>query len=313
MTTQSVLRALYEYYWLRPENALWRARDFQVMEDIPFEPPILDFGAGDGAVSFIRAGGRLAPHYDAFSETLDTSKFFFGADVYDQFHGVSGDIVAKEADYKIDVAFDQKENLLAKARKMNFYRKIVVGNGNEKLPFIDEEFRTIFSNIVYWLADPLKVMRELARITMPGGKLVLFLPSNHLADYSFYNRYYLGKGRPSSMKFLELLDMGRLANNIKISRSASGWEDIFGRCGLDVAARHNHISGALVRLWDIGLRPFSPFMIQMANTLSRDERAKIKRRWVDETHRLFEGFLKIQPDLERAEPATFFLFVLSKS
>ena len=309
---QMARKAIYEYYWLRPENALWRARDFQIMENIPFEPPTLDFGAGDGAVSFIRAGGRLAPHYDAFSETLDTSKFFFGADVYDQFHDVSGDIVAKEADYKIDVAFDLKDNLLAKARKMNFYKKIVVGNGNEKLPFSDGEFRTVFSNIVYWLADPLSVMRELARVTMPGGKLVLFLPSDHLADYSFYNKYYLGKGKPSSMKFLELLDMGRLANNIKISRSSSGWEDIFGRCGLDVAARHNHISGALVRLWDIGLRPFSPFMIQMANALSREERVKIKQRWVDETYDLFEGFLKIQGDLERAEPTAFFLFVLNK-
>ena len=99
---------------------------------------------------------------------------------------------------------------------------------------------------------------------------------------------------------------------IKISRSASGWEEVFSRCGLDVAVRHNHISGTLVRLWDIGLRPFSPFMIQMANTLSRDERARIKQRWVDETYDLFEGFLKIQSDLESTEPAAFFLFVLSK-
>lgn len=305
-------RSIYEYYWLRPENALWRARDFQVMADIDFEGPSLDFGAGDGAVSFLRAGGRLAPHYDAFSESLDTSQFFSGADVYDQFHDVSGEIVAKPADYQMDVAFDLKDNLLAKARKMNFYRKIVSGDGNAKLPFADNEFRTVFSNIVYWLQDPHHAIAELARILAPGGKLVLFLPSDHLADYSFFNKYYLGNGKPEALKFLQILDMGRVANNIKVSKSAAAWEEIFSAAGLSVVVRRNHICGALVRLWDIGLRPFSPFMIQMANRLPAAERAEAKRRWVEETYPLFEGFLGLQPDLEKQEPTAFFMYVVTK-
>jgi SAM-dependent methyltransferase len=306
-------RPLYEYYWLRPENALWRSRDFQVMEDISFDGPSLDFGAGDGAVSFLRAGGQLALSYDAFSETLDTSRFYLGDDIYDQFNDLSEDVVAIPATYQIDVGFDKKENLLAKARKLNLYRKTVAGDGNERLPFRDNEFRTIFSNIVYWCNDPHAVMSELARITMPGGRLILFLPSNRLANYSFYNEYYLGKGRPVETRFLEMLDMGRLARNIKVSKSADGWESIFRDTGLDVIIRRNHISGALVRLWDIGLRPFSPFMIQMANRLNGADRAKAKKRWVDETYDLFKGFLDLQPALEKEEETAFFLFVLQKS
>lgn len=283
-------RSIYEYYWMRPENALWRARDFQVMEDVSLDGPSLDFGAGDGAISFLRAGGRLVQHYDAFSESLDTTQFFKGADVYDQFHDVSGQIVAHPASYKIDVAFDLKENLLAKARKMDLYREIVVGDGNARLPFEDGKFQTVFSNIVYWLKDPVKTMSELSRITRTGGQIVLFLPSNHLADYSFYNKYYLNAEKPSSRAFLAMLDLGRLANNIKISKSAMEWEAIFEDAGLEVTKRRQHISGAMVRLWDIGLRPFSPFMIQMANRLPAHERANAKSRWVEETYEIFEGF-----------------------
>lgn len=305
-------KSIYEYYWMRPENALWRARDFQVMEDVVFTGPSLDFGAGDGAVSFLRAGGRLMPHYDAFSETLDTSRFFKGEDVYDQFNDISGEIVAEPAKYQIDVAFDLKENLLAKARKMDLYKKIVVGDGNQPLPFESEEFNTVFSNIVYWLNDPNKVMAELARVTRKGGQIVLFLPSDHLADYSFFNNYYLAKEKPLSTAFLSILDMGRLANNIKISKSAAAWEEIFDSVGLDLIVRRQHISGALVRLWDIGLRPFSPFMIEMANSLTPEKRSQVKRRWVDETYDLFTGFLALQPELEKEEPTAFFMYVLRK-
>jgi SAM-dependent methyltransferase len=305
-------RAIYEYYWMRPENALWRARDFQVMEKVVFKGRSLDFGAGDGAISFLRAGGRLVPHYDAFSESLDTSRFFKGEDIYDQFHDVSGEIVANPANYRINVAFDLKKNLLAKARKMYLYDEIVVGDGNECLPFEDEEFQTIFSNIVYWLKDPVKTMSELSRITQKSGQIILFLPSDHLADYSFYNKYFLEKGKPTSREFLSMLDMGRLANNIKISKSAPQWEAIFEGAGLDVITRVQHISGAMVRLWDVGLRPFSPFMIQMANRLSPEERADAKNRWVEETYGLFEGFLNLQPELEQEEPTAFFCYVLGK-
>ena len=305
-------RSIYEYYWMRPENALWRARDFQVMDGVVLERPSLDFGAGDGAISFLRAGGLLSEDYDAFSELLDTTQFFKGADVYDQFHNLSGQIVTKAAEYKIDVAFDLKENLLAKARKMNFYDKIVAGDGNAILPFEEGQFQTVFSNIVYWLNDPIKTMDELSRITRTGGQIILFLPSDNLADYSFYNKYYLKEDKPASRAFLAMLDMGRLANNIKVSKSNREWESIFDSAGLEVVTKREHISGGMARLWDIGLRPFSPFIIQMANTLPPQERLDAKRRWVEETYEMFEGFLNLQPELEREEPTAFYFYVLKK-
>ena len=253
----------------------------------------------------------MSPHYDAFSETTDTSNFFSGADIYDQFNNLSSDVVQEKANYRINVGFDLKANLLAKAGKLDFYDQIVVGNGNDPLPFSDGQFKTVFSNILYWLKDPLGAMQELSRITESGGKIVLTVPSDQLSSYSFYKKYFLEKGRPAATKFLELLDFGRLANNIKVSKSGDEWENIFAQCGLDVATRRNYISGALARLWDIGLRPFSPFMIEMANKMEREERAAIKARWVDETYELFKGFLDVQADLEKEEPTAFFMFVLT--
>ena len=50
---------------------------------------------------------------------------------------------------------------------------------------------------------------------------------------------------------------------------------------------------------DVGLRPFSPFTIEMANSLNLIKRKYIKMRWVNETFELFDGFSDIQEDLEK--------------
>jgi len=306
-------RAIYEYYWLRPENALWRARDFQLLDSVELTEPCLDFGAGDGAFSFIRAGGEFSLEHDAFSEIRDTSKFYEGGDIYDQTSKEIELLIRKNASYKIDTAFDVKENLLAKAKKLNFYNHEVKGDGNKRLPFEDQQFQTIFSNIIYWLTDPLSVTVELCRVLRNSGKIVLLVPSENLANYSFYKKYFLDQGGPESLSFLKMLDFGRIERNIKISRDSNGWEEIFKLAGMKTIERKSYISGALVRLWDVGLRPFSPFLVEMANHLDPISRAKIKKRWVDETYPLFSGFLSSQETIEKGEPNAFFLYVLEKS
>ncbi|NVJ91183.1 MAG: hypothetical protein HWE34_05975 [Methylocystaceae bacterium] len=40
-----------------------------------------------------------------------------------------------------------------------------------------------------------------------------------------------------------------------------------------------YLSRQTLNIWDIGLRPFSPYMIKMANTLSRTDRFNIKQKW----------------------------------
>jgi len=210
------------------------------------------------------------------------------------------------------VAFDHKSNLLSKARKLNFYEKTILGDGNLKLPFEDESFKTIFSNIIYWLNYPEKVFKELHRILKMEGRFILFLPSLNSKDYSFYFKNYLNNKKPEKFKFLEDIDRGRISKTLSRSKSFDDWKKIILEAGFDIEFSKEYISGYLTRIWDIGLRPFSPFTIEMANSLEKSKRLEIKKRWVNETYNLFEGFLNIQEELEKKEPPSFIFFILKK-
>src|ERR1700722_5847078 len=150
----SYLRQLLNVFWLRPETAMWRACDIQAMARFKFASPSLDLGCGDGIFSFIRAGGGLGEDFDAFRSVGDLDKFFEKADVFDHYSGKIHPTIATKADYQIDVGFDQKQTLLNKAAELGLYGELRQGDGNSVLPFADESFRSVFSNIVYWLGDP---------------------------------------------------------------------------------------------------------------------------------------------------------------
>ena len=157
MQDKKILKELLKMFWLRPETALWRAVDIMTMKDFKFESPSIDIGCGDGIFSFTRAGGQVEPDY----------KFFQHEDIYNSFNeNMIRPTIKKLPNYKIDVGFDHKENLLKKAELLGLYNKTVCGDANKKLPFEDESFKTIFSDIIYWLDDPVAVFKELKRILL---------------------------------------------------------------------------------------------------------------------------------------------------
>ena len=69
MDKQNILRNFMNAYWLRPETALWRSIDVEVMKNFEFESPSLDMGCGDGMFSFLRAGGSFDLNFDVFRST----------------------------------------------------------------------------------------------------------------------------------------------------------------------------------------------------------------------------------------------------
>lgn len=106
---------LLNVYWLRPETALWRELDIRAMRQFEFTSPSLDLGCGDGMFSFIRAGGTVSNQFDAFRSVANLDKYFENVDIYDAYEKNEPSIVVKPPGYKIEVAFDHKENLLKKA------------------------------------------------------------------------------------------------------------------------------------------------------------------------------------------------------
>lgn len=165
----SMLKELLNIYWLRPETALWRTIDIEVMKEFNIKGNSLDLGCGDGVLSFIRAGGQFDNSFDDYQSIGNLDKFFDNHDVHDTFLENYSPHVTKQADYKFSMALDHKENLLKKANRLDFYKGYIVHDANQTLPFEDNTFDSIFSNIVYWLDNPQKSFNEISRVLKEGG------------------------------------------------------------------------------------------------------------------------------------------------
>lgn len=173
------LKELLNVYWLRPETALWRAIDIEVMKNFQVQGTSLDLGCGDGVLSFIRGGGKFDISFDDYQSIGNLDKFFENYDVHDSFtKGYSPGII-KKTKYKFSVALDHKKNLLSKAKELNFYEKFIVHDANKILPFNDNTFDSIFSNIVYWLDNPQQSLNEIYRVLNEGGASCINVAKQH--------------------------------------------------------------------------------------------------------------------------------------
>lgn len=272
------LPTLLEYFWLRPETAVWRALDFAALDGIEFKHPSLDLGCGDGAFSFMRAGGRYSLHYDFSSMTANRDQFFENKDIYDHFEpGEVNDVVDAAPNYKIDVGLDHKLSLLQKARLTGLYDETIVCDANLRLPFANKSFATVYSNILYWLEDYPNTLREIARVLRPGGRCILQVPTDRFREFSFYQQLFVRTGDPK-WEWLKLLDRGR-SENIKNCMSQQEWTSRFEAAGLKVESCKAYLPKLVVQAWDIGLRPISPLLIEMTNALASGPRLEIKKKW----------------------------------
>jgi SAM-dependent methyltransferase len=273
------LPSLLEYFWLRPETAVWRALDFAALDGIEFRRPSLDLGCGDGAFSFMRAGGRYSLSYDFSSMTTNRDQFFDNKDIYDHFEpGKVSDVVDVPPQYKIDVGLDHKPSLLQKARLTSLYDKTVACDANAYLPFARESFATVYSNILYWLDDYPNTLSEIARLLKPGGRCIVQVPTDRFQDFSFYQQLYVKTNDPK-WEWLKLLDRGR-SENIRNCMSQREWTAKFEAAGLAVEFCKAYLPKLVIQAWDIGLRPISPLLIEMADASAPEKRLEIKKKWI---------------------------------
>lgn len=277
---EEILKNFLNVYWLRPESALWRTIDVLAMDSFTFESPSLDLGCGDGIFSFIRAGGEFGFGFDMFQSVSSLDKYFENVDIYNYFDEKKiHPVIRKSPNYIIDVALDHKEALLKKAAIIGLYRKMVCWDVNLGLPFEDGSFKTIFSNIIYWLKKPQDVFKEVARILASNGKAVVMLPNSTMKDYSFYYRLFVKTG-DYAWKWLEKIDRGRLSDNIKHTNDDEAWRRIFSKAGLQVVKHTQHLSKTVIETWDIGLRPIFPLLHKMASRIDAEKLIEIKKEWI---------------------------------
>jgi SAM-dependent methyltransferase len=311
MKTDNTLEQLLNVFWLRPETALWREIDIRTMSGFEVLSPSLDLGCGDGTFSFIRAGGEFDRCFDAFRSVTKLEQFFQHVDCFDAFDENLSVRVTKSPKYQIDVGFDHKSNLIKKAAQLGLYGSLKQGDANQPLPFPDETFNSVFSNIVYWLDSPRSVISEISRVLKPGGSACLMLPNITFPQFSFYNQLYVNGG-DTRWEFLEMLDRGRFADNIRQAKSLDEWQTMFECAGLKVERHHYHLSKFIIQTWDIGLRPLFPVLLEMSNELSPEKLLEIKAKWIQIMKSFIEPLLEINKTLPGIEQPAFHCFELRK-
>lgn len=302
----SYLRRFLNVYWLRPENALWRSINCQTIHDLQFDEPSIDLSCGDGIFSFLRAGGDFDLSFDIFSGVGGLEEFYKNKDIYDAAPAEYAPKVATAPRYRMTVGADWKQNLLDKAAPLNFYRDLVVHDNNEPLSFADGEFKTIFSNSVYWIRNLDLHLREIRRVLHPEGQAVLVLKTTQVNNYTL-DRFESYVGR----EWLELIERGRKANKPSL-HDADGWERVLREAGFQIRSRREQVTWLHAHIWDIGLRPLTPVLCEMTAELTEQRRAEIKSHWLDIWERLLAPFNRPEADLGMPQPQTEVIFVLGR-
>lgn len=290
--------------WLRPESALWDAIASTTISRQKIKPPSLDLGCGNGIFSFITAGGNFSLDYDWYIN-VDVEGFWGNKDIYDicKVDKLEHYIIAKP-EYSFTYGLDYKVNLLTQAKGLGLYENLTPHDANQALPFENSRFRTVFSNILYWSNSPIESLKEVHRVLQDGGRALLCIPNVKFLEYCFTYSW-----REKESHLLEKLNRGRselmhwLASYDEFSKLAQ-------EAGFSVVDHSYYLSRLTLTIWDIGLRPISPYLIKMGNKLSPEDRRSIKSEWVGT---LYEILLPLyEMEVNSKEEGGFHFFILQK-
>lgn len=300
MSEATWLRKFLNVYWLRPENALWRANNCKILEDIEFTSPSLDLSCGDGVFSFLLAGGEFEDEFDIFGAVDNLDQFFDDEDIYNAYSESYDPAIKSRPNYQITVGTDWKADLLAKAETLDLHEKLIQHDNNEPLPFEDNRFQTVFSNSVYWVDNLDTHLNEIRRVLDDSGKAVLVLKTTHIRNFlqALWDDWKDELGN----ELIDMIDRGRKDHYAHLYDDV-GWTARLEDAGLSIKDRYPSASQFHGRVWDLGLRPISPHLIKMAYSLPSERRVELKTEWIDTWYDLLEPFNYPQFDITERPPA----------
>lgn len=248
-----------------------------------FGPRSADLSCGDGVFMFLHLGGHLAEDFDVFSGVADLNRVHQDhADMFDHFDDSFAPTILTAPATTLAVGTDLKPTLLAKARRLGVYDRLVHCDNNDPLPFEDASLDTIYCNSAYWVRRIDAFLREMARVVAEDGTVVLHVKLDSIRRFTL-ERYRDVLGA----RFLDIIGRGRFDTWPSLM-SQSQWEDGFHRAGLDIVKRTPFVFGTHAHIWDIGLRPLAPLLVRMVRSLDPATRAGVKHDWVDLTCELLE-------------------------
>ena len=301
------LKSFLNLYWLRPENGLITTFKSRAFDDLKFESPSLDLSCGDGMFMAIHLGALFDFDFDYFKSTK-ANEFSHSdvIDIYDDYNENYEIKYKKKPSIKIDYGTDWKQTLLDKAAKLDLYKKLILHDNNKlPLPFPDNYFKTIYSNSIYWIKEPKKLISDIYRITSPNGVVCLEVLTPSRYEILYKLEQFL------SPRTIEILDRKR-RENTKGMREYFEWKEIIESAGFKIKeVRSVYPHKIIMDFWNIGLRPISHLLIQMSDVLSIEERRRIKQEWIDIFLELFKPLLMLNQSYT-IENAPYLSFLLEK-
>lgn len=305
---ENKLKQFLNLYWLRPENGLITTFKSKAFDDIKFESPSLDLSCGDGLFSFIHFGGSFGKDFDYFKSTK-AKKFSHNSfiDIYDSFDKNYSVKIKKRPTIKIDYGTDWKQSLLKKASVLNFYNNLILHDNNKiPIPFEKNYFKTIHSNSIYWVNNVSNLLKEIHRILHPDGIAILeVMTPYHLETLKELEQFL-------SPKAITILDRKRRESMPGLVPFLK-WKDLVLKNKFlieDIRSVYPH--KLIIELWNIGLRPISHLLIQMSESLSKEDRLRIKKEWVEIFFQLFKPLLYLKNSYV-LEKDPYICFILKKS
>lgn len=202
------LTLLLNQYWFAPPVALWRAIEMRVLARESLPRPILDLGCGDGLIA-----------QALFKDDLP-----------------------------IEVGFDPWFAQVRKAPESRAYRTVQQAMG-DAMPYPDESFNTVLSNSVLEHIPALEpVLREVARVLKPGGRLVTTVPSDAFRRLLWGYRNRAARGDNAGAEaYAQAVD--RWLEHYRYP-SPEGWETLLQEAGLQLARAVYYIPAEVEALWD---------------------------------------------------------------
>ena len=270
--------------WLRPESAIKDAVSCAVAKKyLAGTEDILELGIGNGFYSFLLHGGKFKPDFDWFY-AVNTENFWSNADIFDcDSSNKLKNFILNNPPKKIALAMELKNNLIKQANQLSVAEQIIQHDCNYALPVL-REFKTVYTNIIYWLKDPAKALSHIGNALAKGGRLIICFPNP---------RFY--ENCPSyaqDNELMRLLNRGR-GSHILWSREISEIEELVKKQGIyEIESYEYYLSPLTLRLWDIGLRPLSSPLIKMANSLSSKLRQEIKEEWCETVSKFSNSILE---------------------
>ena len=179
-------RKFLNFFWLRPENALLLAiRAEKYRETVKFMGSYnIDVSCGDGVFSFITMGGELSSESDMFRGMKKIRERVGDYDVFDYYNDSYFVNVIKKPDYFYNLGTDWKENLLKKAKLLNYYDELKVHDNNKAFDLKNESVDYVYSNSFYWVEEYIKHLKDLIRTLKSGGYLVLEIKTSAIKNFT---------------------------------------------------------------------------------------------------------------------------------